>query len=285
MKKAWLNLLGIGCVVAGIAGLFYFGMDKLLYSQLPGYNYSIAIEPDLKQIAMEAGRGDIKVNWHFDDQRKIELYGQAPEQTIQKLGNTKVEDGVLHLVFFDTESEEWMNLFEFNSRQQHHEIHIHAPKEFVLDRFQARLSMGSFVMTNGQVKHLDAESNLGQVIVKQVKGEQVKLKSDAGKIVAENVDAAITANASLGEVKLLNTVKPVEVEASAGNVFIEQQNPHPIQASSNLGNIKILVSPLFDGVYDARANLGNVSSPESKMKSNMVIQARTDAGNISIVEK
>ncbi|MFW5437650.1 hypothetical protein [Paenibacillus apiarius] len=128
MRKVWLNLLGIGCVVAGIAGLFYFGMDKLLYSQLPGYNYSIPIEPDLKQIAMESGRGDIKVNWHFDDQRKIELSGQAPEQTIQKLGNTKVEDGVLHLVFYDTESEEWMNLFEFNSRQQHHEIHIHAPR-------------------------------------------------------------------------------------------------------------------------------------------------------------
>ncbi|MCM3339359.1 DUF4097 domain-containing protein [Paenibacillus sp. MER TA 81-3] len=285
MRRVWLNLLGIGCIVAGIAGLFYFGMDKLLYSQLPGYNYSIAIEPDLEQIEMEANRSEIKVNWHFDEQRKIELSGQAPEQTIQKLGKTKVENGVLRLDYNDTESAEWLNLFQFNSRQQHHEIHIHAPKELVLDRFQARLAMGSFVMTDGQVKQLDVESNLGQVIVKQVKGEQVKLKSDAGKIVTENVDAAITVNASLGEVKLLNTTRPVDIDASAGNVFIEQQNPHPIQASSNLGNIKILVSPLFDGVYDARANLGNVSSPESKMKSNMVIQVRTDAGNISIVEK
>lgn len=89
----------------------------------------------------------------------------------------------------------------------------------------------------------------------------------------------------LGQVKLLRTTQSVTAKADAGSIVIDQKEPHPITASSNLGSIKISVSPQFDGVYDLRTNLGDIDAPDSKMKSDMVIRARADLGEITIVEK
>lgn len=96
------------------------------------------------------------------------------------------------------------------------------------------------------------------------------------------MDAVIDASSSLGQVKLLRTTQSVTAKADAGSIVIDQKEPHPIKASSNLGSIKISVSPQFEGVYDLRTNLGDIDAPDSKMKSDMVIRARADLGRLPL---
>lgn len=41
MNKTIVNMVGIGCIAAGILGLFTFGTETLTTSQLPHYEYTI----------------------------------------------------------------------------------------------------------------------------------------------------------------------------------------------------------------------------------------------------
>lgn len=285
MKRTILNLVAIGCIAAGVFGLFIFGTDALTSSQLPHYQYSIEAGTDLKRIELDGDRGDIQVNWVLDGGNTIEINGQAPDKVITRLGEAQVNNGTLVLDYRSNEPAEWIKLIGVNSQNHTHEITIHATETLALERLKANLAMGSFKMTGGRVDEVEASSNLGEVIVKQLQGERVKLSSSAGLVLAEDVDAAIDARSSLGEVKLLHTTKSVTAKAEAGTIVIDQKEPHPVTANSNLGSIKISVSPQFDGAYDLRTNLGDIEAPESKMKSDMVIRARTDLGEITVVEK
>lgn len=285
MNKTILNMVGIGCIAAGVLGLFTFGTETLTTSQHPHYQYTIEAGTELKRVELEGDLGDIQVNWVFDGGDTIEINGQAPDQVISNLGGAEVSNGTLVLDYRSKEPEQWIRLFGVNSQKQNHDITIHATETQALERLKANLAMGTFKMTGGRVGELEANSNLGEVIVKQFQGKQVKLSSDAGMVLAEDVDAVIEASSSLGQVKLLHTTQSVTTKADAGNVVIVQKEPHPITASSNLGAIQISVSPQFDGVYDLRTNLGDIEAPDSKMKSDMVIRARTDFGKITVVEK
>ncbi|BFH66058.1 hypothetical protein J27TS7_09030 [Paenibacillus dendritiformis] len=285
MNKTILNMVGIGCIAAGVLGLFSFGTETLTTSQLPYYEYTIEAGTDLERVELRGDRGDIEVNWVFDGGNKIEINGQAPDKVISNLGEAKVSNGTLVLDYRTNGPEQWFRLFGMKAQNQNHEITIHATETHVLERLKADLAMGTFKITGGRVDELEASSKLGEVIVKQLQGNRVKLSSDAGTVLAEDVDAVIDASSSLGQVKLLYTTQSVTAKADAGNVVIDQKEPHPIKASSNLGAIKISVSPKFEGIYDLRTNLGDIDAPDSKMKSDMVIQARTDLGGITIVEK
>ncbi|CAH8704885.1 DUF4097 domain-containing protein [Paenibacillus thiaminolyticus] len=284
MNKFIMNMVGIGCIAAGVLGLFAFGTETLTTSQLPHYEYTIEAGTDLRRIELEGDRGDIQVNWMFDGGNTIEINGQAPDKVISNLSEAKVSNGTLVLDYRTREPERWIN-FGINTQSQKHEITIHATETQVLERLKANVAMGTFTISGGRVDELEANSNLGGVIVKQLQGKRVKLSSDAGSVLAEDVDAVIDASSSLGQVKLLRTTQSVTAKADAGSIVIDQKEPHPITASSNLGSIKISVSPQFDGVYDLRTNLGDIDAPDSKMKSDMVIRARADLGEITIVEK
>ena len=284
MNKTILNMVGIGCIAAGVLGLFAFGTETLTTSQLPHYEYTIEAGTDLKRLELEGDRGSIQVNWVFDGGNKIEINGQAPDKVISKLSEAKVSNGTLVLDYRTKAPEQWIQ-FGVNTQSQNHEVTIHATETQVLERLKANVAMGTLKLSGGRVNELEANSNLGEVIVKQLQGNRVQLSSDAGSVLAEDVDAVIDASSSLGQVKLLHTTRSVTAKADAGSVVIDQKEPHPITASSNLGSIKISVSPQFDGVYDLRTNLGDIHAPDSKMKSDMVIRARTDLGEITIVEK
>ncbi|RJG26523.1 DUF4097 family beta strand repeat-containing protein [Paenibacillus thiaminolyticus] len=285
MNKSILNMVGIGCIAAGVLGLFAFGTKTLTTSQLPHYEYTIEAGTDLKRLELEGDRGSIQVNWVFDGENKIEINGQAPDKVVSNLSEAKVKNGTLVLDYRTREPEQWIRLIGVNTQSQKHEITIHATETQVLERLKANVAMGTIHISGGRVDELEANSNLGEVIVKQLQGNRVQLSSDAGSVLAEDVDAVIDASSSLGQVKLLHTIQPVTAKADAGNIVIDQKEPHPITASSNLGSIKISVSPQFDGVYDLRTNLGDIDAPDSKMKSDMVIRARADLGEITIVEK
>ncbi|GAC41223.1 DUF4097 family beta strand repeat-containing protein [Paenibacillus popilliae] len=285
MNKTILNMVGIGCIAAGVLGLFTFGTETLTTSQHPHYQYTIDAGTELKRIELEGDLGDIQVNWVFDGGNTIEINGQAPDQVISNLGGTEVNNGTLVLDYRSKEPERWIRLFGVNSQKQNHDITIHATETQALERLKANIAMGTFKMTGGRVDELEVNSNLGEVIVKELQGNRVTLSSDAGSVLAEDVDAMVDVSSSLGKVKLLHTTQSVMAKTDAGKIIIDQKEPHPITASSNLGAIQISVSPQFNGVYDLRTNLGDIEAPDSKMKSDMMIRARTDLGKITIVEK
>lgn len=309
-NRATMNMIGIICIVAGVAGLLYYGPNQLFKSQFPSYDYRISSEgsqgsseqesgsdtksnyesridvKELERIVINADYGDVKVNWINDGKNMIELKGQAPEAMINRIRNVQTKNGTLELNYEDNNNTGWLNFnFVGNMQRRYHEVVIHTSEDFVLDNLSSDVSAGTFEMTGGHVKRLEASSNMGQVKVQNVKGDFVKLASDMGQVKADNVDAEIEAKSSLGSVDLNKTTKKVQARAEAGSVSIDQAAPHPIDAESELGSVEIRVSPEFDGRYDLKTELGSIRAPQEKHISDTVIRVRTEAGSIKIVEK
>jgi len=308
-NRATMNMVGIVCIVAGVAGLIYYGPNQLFKSQLPSYEYRISAEGsqdasgqekgadktsdyesridvrELESIAINADYGDVKVSWINDNKNMIELKGQAPEAVINRIRNVQAENGTLELNFEDTDNAGWLNINIGNTQRRYHEVIIHTSEDFVLDNMSSKVSAGTFEMTGGHIKQLEALSNLGRVKVKNVTGDFVKLRSDSGQVVADNVDAEIEASSSLGSVDLNQTKKHVQASADAGSISIVQAAAHPIDAEGQLGSVNIRVVPEYNGKFDLKTELGSVSAPNEKHGSDMVIKVRTEAGSIKIVEK
>ncbi|OBY78904.1 hypothetical protein BBG47_14305 [Paenibacillus sp. KS1] len=308
-NRATMNMVGIVCIVAGVAGLIYYGPNQLFKSQLPSYEYRISAEGsqdgsgqekgadktsdyesridvgELESIVINADYGDVKVSWINDNKNMIELKGQAPEAVINRIRDVQAEDGTLELNFEDNDHAGWLNINIGNMQRRYHEVIIHTSENFVLDNLSSNVSAGAFEMTGGHIKRLEASSNLGRVKVKNVTGDFVKLRSDSGQVVADNVDAEIEASSSLGSVDLNQTKKYVQASANAGSISIVQAAAHPIDAEGQLGSVNIRVVPEYNGKFDLKTELGSVSAPNEKHGSDMVIKVRTEAGSIKIVEK
>ncbi|WP_268626235.1 DUF4097 family beta strand repeat-containing protein [Paenibacillus alvei] len=310
-NRATMNMVGIVCIVAGAAGLMYYGPSQLFKSQLPSYEYRISAEGsqnasgqekgadktsdyesridvrELESIDIKADYGDVKVSWINDNKNMIELKGQAPEAVINQIRDVQAENGTLELNFEDNTNTKagWLNINFGITQRRYHEIIIHTSEDFVLDNLSSMVSAGTFEMTGGHIKRLEASSNLGRVKVKNVTGDFVSLRSDSGQVVADNVDAEIEASSSLGSVDLNQTKKNVQASADAGSVSIVQAAAHPIDAASQLGSVNIRIVPEYNGKFDLKTELGSVSAPNEKHGSDMVIKARTEAGSIKIVEK
>ncbi|GAV13985.1 DUF4097 family beta strand repeat-containing protein [Paenibacillus sp. NAIST15-1] len=308
-NRATMNMVGIVCIVAGVAGLVYYGPNQLFKSQLPSYEYRISAEGsqdasgqekgadktsdyesridvrELESIVIDADYGDVKVSWINDNKNMIELKGQAPEAVINRIRDVQAENGTLELNFEDNDNAGWLNINIGNIQRRYHEVIIHASENFVLDNLSSNVSAGAFEMTGGHIKRLEASSNLGRVKVKNVTGDFVKLRSDSGQVVADNVDAEIEASSSLGSVDLNQTKKNVQASANAGSISIVQAAAHPIDAEGQLGSVNIRVVPEYNGKFDLKTELGSVSAPNEKHGSDMVIKVRTEAGSIKIVEK
>ncbi|TQR43255.1 DUF4097 family beta strand repeat-containing protein [Paenibacillus popilliae] len=308
-NRATMNMVGIVCIVAGVAGLIYYGPNQLFKSQLPSYEYRISAEGsqnasgqekgadktsdyesridvrELESIVINADYGDVKVSWINDNKNMIELKGQAPEAVINRIRDVQAENGTLELNFEDNDNAGWLNINIGNIQRRYHEVIIHASENFVLDNLSSNVSAGAFEMTGGHIKRLEASSNLGRVKVKNVTGDFVKLRSDSGQVVADNVDAEIEASSSLGSVDLNQTKKNVQASANAGSISIVQAAAHPIDAEGQLGSVNIRVVPEYNGKFDLKTELGSVSAPNEKHGSDMVIKVRTEAGSIKIVEK
>ncbi|WP_028547112.1 DUF4097 family beta strand repeat-containing protein [Paenibacillus taiwanensis] len=285
MKRVLLNILAIGCIVVGVGGMLFFGMDTVVKSQLPSYQHSIAINADLKRIEIMANEGAVDVTWKLDGLNKIELSGQAHEETIKKIKHTTLQNQTLELDYKHNDDLQWIRMINLGTYDRKHTIVIHTTQEFILEQLNGRLSAGTFTMQGGKINDLSVKSELGSVIVKEVQGQQANLSSDAGKVVADNVDAKLDVSAALGTIDLIDTTQNVTVDADAGSIFIEQKRPHSAKVSSSLGSIEIKVSPEYEGSYAASSNLGSVDVPLSKGKSDQLIQVRADAGSINIVEK
>nr|WP_275444676.1 DUF4097 family beta strand repeat-containing protein [Paenibacillus sp. ACRRX] len=232
-----------------------------------------------------ANEGAVDVTWKLDGQNKIELSGQAPEETIKKITHTSVQNQTLELNYKHNDDLQWIRLMNLGTYDRKHSIVIHASKEFILEQMNGKVSAGTFTMQGGKINDLTVKSELGSVIVKEVQGQQATLSSDAGKVVADNVDAKLDASSAFGTIDLIDTTQPVTVKADAGSIFMEQKLPHSAKVSSNFGSIEIIVSPQYEGSYIASSNFGSVEVPLSKGKSDQVIQVRADAGSINIVEK
>ena len=308
-NRATMNMVGIVCIVAGVAGLIYYGPNQLFKSQLPSYEYRISAEGsqdasdqekgadktsdyesridvrELESIVINADYGDVKISWINDNKNMIELKGQAPEAVINRIRDVQAENGTLKLNFEDNDNAGWLNINIGNIQRRYHEVIIHASENFVLDNLSSNVSAGAFEMTGGHIKRLEASSNLGRVKVKNVTGDFVKLRSDSGQVVADNVDAEIEASSSLGSVDLNQTKKQVQASANAGSISIVQAAAHPIDAEGQLGSVNIRVVPEYNGKFDLKTELGSVSAPNEKHGSDMVIKVRTEAGSIKIVEK
>ncbi|MGZ9586988.1 DUF4097 family beta strand repeat-containing protein [Paenibacillus marinisediminis] len=313
MKRTWFNILGVCCILLGITGLFIYGINPLLPSSARGealeeyngstssngeisndernqlYRYKNKFEFDNEQLTslkVNADMGDVNIKWALDNESWIEVKGEATKDVIDRIAQAEIKGGELQLNYnYKRQSWEFIQLFNMGWQHHKHEIVIHADKDFVLKGLEADLAMGSFEIDGGRYDRMKADCDMGQMEVRNIVANYAELDAAMGQVVTDAVDAPLTVKTSMGEVDMRNTLQTIDVSSEAGSVYIEQARAHNITADSSMGSVEIRVAPEFEGSYDLKVELGDITAPESKRKSDQVIKVRSEMGSINIEEQ
>ena len=311
MNRLILNMVALVAIVLGGLGLFMFGIENLVNPPHPEYEKSISFaagstlgqgsstseaegkdynhatsSAELKKLQVKADVGKVNIKWIADSENRIEWNGKAPQSVIDTISKAMIDDnGTLSLDF--SIKRQWKDtpLLDLGGQNYVFNVIIHAPQGFVLEQVDAHVAAGDMLIEGLQTKRLQAINNLGQLTVKEMQGEFAELRSDTGDIGAIGVDARLDVRASLGNVRLIDTKQDAEASVITGDLMVEQEAPHSVEAKVTLGNILVKAAHGFDGRVTAHSTLGNVSVPDMDSSGAMRIKVRTETGDVTVVQK
>ncbi|MGZ7442505.1 DUF4097 family beta strand repeat-containing protein [Paenibacillus sp. TH7-28] len=315
-SKKW-TLVGLFLIVLGLAGMAYQRFD--FGEKLPAYQQKWTFsEGELENLHIE---GDYDVDVEFidspDGSAYIEASGNMKQKPIDKIKSAAISGQTLKLEFQDSWDWSFFSL-NFQSTKQH--ITVALAKDSGLKAISYKSGDGSGSFTGLRAENIELSVTSGKIRADSVQAENLKLTASDGNITAERVQVqgnaeikltsgnikidelqgALTAKATSGNITASGVEGRVEAslgsgnikftdftgngkfKATSGNITLENQRSDSLDITVQSGNVKLSVDPQFQGVYDLKTKSGSITAPEAPQQTKDVIKVRATSGDIRI---
>lgn len=241
-----LVTIAMGCILIGIAGVFYYGID--FENNLPSYEKKWEYNAgELQQLLINSNSNNIEIKFikSSNQTNYVEVKGNIKEETIDALENIVISNGNLPIDFTSAPNFNFQFL-NFNMLSSRQYITVALADQNILDSLQVSLSSGNVYLYDIEATQVETSLNSGNLSIKGLISERVVLKT------------------------------------GSGNITIIQSNVNTLDVEAGSGNVTITPASQFSGFYDLQANSGSVRAPESKRETTDVIKVRTRSGNIKV---
>ncbi|GIP08471.1 DUF4097 family beta strand repeat-containing protein [Paenibacillus macerans] len=315
-SKRW-TLLGLFLIVLGLAGMAYQRFD--FGEKLPAYQQKWTFgEGELENLHIE-GEYDVDVEFidSPDGAGYIEASGNMKQEAIDKIKAAAISGQTLKLEF--EEPWDW-SFFSMNFQSTKQHITVALAKDSGLKAISYKSVDGNGSFAGLKAENIELSVSSGNIRADAVQAETLKFTATTGNITAERVEVqgnaeiklgsgnikinelqgALTAKATSGNITASGVEGPVEaslgsgnikftdftgngkLKSTSGNITLENQRSDSLDIAVQSGSVKLSIDPQFRGVYDLRTKSGSITAPESPQQSEDVVKVRTTSGDIRI---
>lgn len=293
-NKRW-SLLSIVFIIIGIAGMAYEGFhfgDKLPY-------YEIKWQLDSVQALHIKSNDNVEMNFieSPDGRNYIEVSGNMNQGLIDKLEKSTVSGPDVSL---DLRNPETWNFMTINFQTTKQFITVALTDPDLVDNIQVDLNHSNGTFNGLQAKQIEVTTESGnlkldsayaeQMIMKTISGNitlsaatgSAQLDVTSGNILVESLQGDIRAEGLSGNIKIYDLQGSGVISTTSGNVILRDQRSDQLDISVKSGNVTLSPDQGFKGIYDLKADSGNIKAPDSPMETKDLIKVRTNSGNIKI---
>lgn len=277
-----LVTIAMGCILIGIAGVFYYGID--FENNLPSYEKKWEFNAgELQQLLINSNSNNIEIKFikSSNQTNYVEVKGNIKEETIDALENIVISNGNLPIDFTSAPNFNFQFL-NFNMLSSRQYITVALADQNILDSLQVSLSSGNVYLYDIEATQVETSLNSGNLSIKGLISERVVLKTGSGNMNLDHIQSNVQASVGSGNIRALNLDGPGAFNSKSGNITIIQSNVNTLDVEAGSGNVTITPASQFSGFYDLQANSGSVRAPESKRETTDVIKVRTRSGNIKV---
>jgi hypothetical protein len=129
---------------------------------------------------------------------------------------------------------------------------------------------------------LNIRSDSGTVQVRDLTADELRVSADSGTIKGVGLHGNSTVNADSGSIRLENVTGPISIHADSGSVKLYRDDNADTDISVDSGSIYARLPASFAGRFDLRTDSGKITAPAVTQKTDDIVKAHSDSGNIVI---
>ncbi|WEK54106.1 MAG: DUF4097 family beta strand repeat-containing protein [Candidatus Cohnella colombiensis] len=282
MRKGWV-ITAYALIIIGVIGLAFNKFDL-------GNKQKISINKEwtfdaatLKNMTVIGSSDNLEVEFvrSNDGTGFIEVDGEFSQQVVDRIMSTAISGDSFQLDL-SADSEFTVFAFDFSNPKTH--ITVTIPDGETLDTLDVNSTSGNTKVRNILAANATVTTTSGNLTVADTQIDNLILKANSGNIIAEEITSNLDVSITSGNMKITDLSGELSAKANSGNITVTQKTTGSAKVQATSGNVHFTVANGFSGIYNLRANSGNIKSPDSIGTSSDIINIQTTSGNIKVKE-
>lgn len=262
-----LLIIGLAFIVLGSVGALIY-WDSFINISYFEEDETFSAE-NIQQLDIDASIGKIAVVQGKDKDFKVAY--KVADRLVEEKGKPQIEltAGTLKVSLPYKKQGGILSFLPKNHNST--EITVHVPEGHALDELVAKSHVGAIEITDQVIKKVNTSSNLAQTKLIRVQSEAVKMRSDVGSLILNDVTGTVDAKNEVGEIY-------IQLEEVTGD----------IQAKTEVGEVTMALSKKpVDATIIAKSQVGSATVFDSG--DDHIVQSpkyhldlRSDVGSVSV---
>ncbi|WP_442604093.1 DUF4097 family beta strand repeat-containing protein [Paenibacillus sp. KN14-4R] len=282
-KLVWT---AVWLIVVGVAGMLCYGFQ--FSEEEPAVHYErkwLFNADELDQLIINSNYGSvIQFTKSTNGTNYIEIKGNAPKKAINQIQGATISNKKLEI---NSKVEKNIGLLhvQLTETSLHHQVTVALTDQAQISNLKVTADNGNVVLNNVSVKNAEIHTALGGITLSNLTALAVKAQTDMGIITGNKINGKLYAITSSGNVDIDHMSGDSNILTRSGEVNLFQDSPASTQIETSVGSVTVNLPGRFQGSFDLKTNLGQITEPKSAGLTKDIIKVHSDVGNITVIQR